>query len=142
MCTVFTAQSPGNQDLHVQYTKLIFFSLLLQLHCNTPSHYSNSNDLREKILDMISHNPKGHMDKAFRDKITNMLQEYASCSPTIDPQDIVFTIGAEIYGAKLEFPHHDDTSTTTPVIVDFDYMKQFMKDVFLAYEGTLVSYVQ
>lgn len=83
---------------------------------------------------MISHNPKGHTDPSFREKINIMLQEYASCSPKIDPQDIVFTIGAEIYGAKLEFPHHEDTGEL--VIVDFDYMKQFMKDVFLAYGVT------
>lgn len=52
----------------------------------------------------------------------------------VDPQDIVFTIGVEIYGAKLEFPHHEDTEKS--VIVDFGYMKQFMKDVFLAYGVT------
>jgi len=76
------------------------------------------------------------MDAKFRDKITHMLQEYASCSPQIDPQDIVFQIGAELFGAKLEFPHHDTELDAESMIVEFDYMKQFMKDVFLAYGVT------
>ena len=90
--------------------------------------------MRETILELIAHNPTGYKDGAFREKIADMLQEYASCSPQIDPSDIVFVIGAQVYGAKVEFPHHEDTEE--PVVVDFDYMKQFMKDVFVSYGVT------
>jgi hypothetical protein len=92
----------------------------------------NSNDLREQILALIAHNPKGYKEASFRETISNLLQEYASCSPEIDPADIVFVIGAEVYGSKVTFPHHDE-ETESHIIVNFDYMKMFMKDVFLAY---------
>ena len=113
---------------------------------------------------IIAHNPRGYMEPSFRETIENMLQEYASCSPEIDPSDIVFLIGAQVYGATIEFPHHnddDDEDEDTKeeaahggaaegggggggenhhhqkkCIVDFDYMKQFMKDVFLSYGVT------
>ena len=109
------------------------------------SHHSH--ELREAILAMIAHNPKSYMEASFRDTIENMLQEYASCSPQIDPSDIVFVIGAQVYGATVEFPHHNDEEDDEEgpngehvhhekVIVDFDYMKQFMKDVFLSYGVT------
>lgn len=93
-----------------------------------------SNDLREQILAMIAHNPKSYKEASFRETINNLLQEYASCSPRIDPADIVFVIGAEVYGAKVTFPHMEDPDDV--VIVPFGYMKTFMKDVFLAYGVT------
>ena len=102
---------------------------------------------------IIAHNPRGYMEGSFRETIENMLQEYASCSPEIDPSDIVFLIGAQVYGATIEFPHHNDDEDEEEAqggnpssggehhhhekcIVDFDYMKQFMKDVFLSYGVT------
>lgn len=117
-------------------------------------HSASSHELREAILAIIAHNPRGYMESSFRETIENMLQEYASCSPEIDPSDIVFLIGAQVYGATIEFPHHNDEDdedrgesggagggenehhTHEKCIVDFEYMKQFMKDVFLSYGVT------
>jgi hypothetical protein len=93
------------------------------------------------------------MEASFRETIEHMLQEYASCSPEIDPSDIVFIIGAQVCGAIIEFPHHNEEEeeevaaaegqpssgeqpTHEVCIVDFDFMKQFMKDVFLSYGVT------
>jgi L-2-hydroxycarboxylate dehydrogenase (NAD+) len=96
-----------------------------------------SNTLREEILDLIAHNPTGYKDATVRETICGKVQEYASCAPHIDPNDIVFVIGAQVYGAKTEFPHHvDNYQDNKPIIVDFDYMKEFIKDVFLSYGVT------
>ena len=93
-----------------------------------------SNDLESKrvaLLDLISKNPKAHLDHAdhweVRDEYARLLQEYAD-TPGVDPLDVVFVIGQTVYGVSVVHPHE---VRDKKCIIDFDYMKQFMKDVFI-----------
>eukprot|EP00521_Asterionellopsis_glacialis_P017936 CAMPEP_0195306924 /NCGR_PEP_ID=MMETSP0707-20130614/37447_1 /TAXON_ID=33640 /ORGANISM="Asterionellopsis glacialis, Strain CCMP134" /LENGTH=479 /DNA_ID=CAMNT_0040371157 /DNA_START=3681 /DNA_END=5120 /DNA_ORIENTATION=+ len=108
----------------------------------TTTTSSTTNNYRRQIFELIDQNPKGHLDVNVRSQITKLLHEYAhNTDETAHPSDVVFAIGSSVYGVHVEFPsktHHDSETTTTttdstPTIIDFDYMKQFMKQVFVSY---------
>lgn len=104
---------------------------------------TNSSTLRNELLELITNNPTGHQDSKIRTEFATKLEEYAK-SPDVNPSDVVFVIGSTVYGVTVtpsvdaptppvkDTPEKEDKS----VIVDFDYMQQFMKDVFLAYGCT------
>jgi len=103
--------------------------------------------LRNEILELIGSNPGGHLDADICSTLGTKLQAYAD-SPDADPSDVLFAIGKTVYGVSITTPPTKTAKTTTAAaeeeeeeeedvpIVDFDYMRQFMKDVFLAYGCT------
>ena len=101
--------------------------------------------LRSELLDLIRKNPGGHKDPKIVDEFASKLQLYSE-DPEADSSDIVFAIGSSVFGVSLTSPATANDKQTggnagapgdeEPVIVDFDYMKQFMKDVFLSYGCT------
>ena len=129
---------------HKLSVKLITSALLLTMSSPTcvssmaeamPPTITNH---RNQILELIGKNPKGHLDAKVRSEITKLLQEYAQTDETANPSDVVFAIGSSVYGVTVDFPQPKDSDATTttdstPTIIDFDYMKQFMKEVFVSY---------
>lgn len=96
----------------------------------------STNDLETKraaLLELIAKNPKSHLEhadhKEVQDEFAKQLQAYAD-TPGVDPLDVVFVIGQTVYGASVVHPHEE---SGPKCIIDFDYMKQFMKDVFIRY---------
>jgi L-2-hydroxycarboxylate dehydrogenase (NAD+) len=96
-----------------------------------------SSELRTEILDLIGKNPGGHLDVAIREEFSNKLNEYAAL-PDVDKSDVVFAIGSTVYGVTVTPPKaaDSDKAAEPDVIIDFDYMQQFMKEVFLSYGCT------
>jgi len=90
-------------------------------------------EARAAILDLIGKNPRGHLDATIRAEFSKLLHEYAAMDFS-DPSDAVFAIGASIYGVEIKMSDTSKHAAAAPVIVDFAYMKQFMKDVFLSYD--------
>ena len=85
---------------------------------------------RKALLDLIGKHPQGHIDnEEVRDEFATLLQEYADL-PGVDPLDVIFVIGSTVYDVTVVHPHERPEPTC---IIDFDYMKGFMKEVFLAY---------
>jgi hypothetical protein len=94
----------------------------------------SSNGLESKraaLLELISNNPKSHLEhadhKEVQEEFAKLLQDYAD-TPGVDPLDVVFVIGQTVYGVSVVHPHEQ---AGPKCIIDFDYMKQFMKDVFI-----------
>jgi LDH2 family malate/lactate/ureidoglycolate dehydrogenase len=91
---------------------------------------------RAALLELIAKNPQAHLEHAdhqeVRDKFAKLLQKYAD-TPGVDTSDVVFVIGQTVYGVTVVHPHE---LVSAKCIIDFDYMKQFMKDVFIAYGVT------
>jgi hypothetical protein len=96
--------------------------------------------LRTELLDLIGKNPGGHKQPKIVDEFTSKLRAYAEV-PGVDNSDVIFAIGSSVYGVDL-IPDGSKQKKTCnggveePVIVDFGYMQQFMKDVFLSYGCT------
>jgi hypothetical protein len=98
--------------------------------------------LRNELLELIGKNPSGHTDPKIIEEFSSKLKAYADI-PGVESSDVIFAIGSSVYGIDLP-PNkkkqntNDDSvsSVDEKVIVDFDYMKQFMKDVFLSYGCT------
>jgi len=100
--------------------------------------------LRAELLGLIGKNPTGHLDGKIINEFSTKLKAYAE-TPGVDSSDIIFAIGSSIFGVDISPPKASasassssgsTTSTEPPVIVDFEYMKQFMKDVFISYGCT------
>ena len=105
---------------------------------------SSATDLRNDLLKIIGENPGGHTDAAVRESFAAKLQEYAKADGA-DSSDVIFAIGKAVFGVELEEPDAKKAKTNGDAaaaakeelpIVDFDYMKQFMKEVFLSYGVT------
>lgn len=99
--------------------------------------------LRNELIEIIGKNPNGHTDPKITEEFSSKLQAYADM-PGVESSDVIFAIGSSVYGIDLppkkkkQNTNGDNSSSSTDekVIVDFDYMKQFMKDVFLSYGCT------
>jgi len=108
-----------------------------------------STNLRNEIIELIGTNPGGHLDAEICSTFGAKLQAYAD-SPDADTSDVIFAIGKTVYGVSIalnkisktssSMENTDDSNMTTEKenvpIVDFNFMRQFMKDVFLAYGCT------
>ena len=102
-------------------------------------------EIRQDLLKLIGENPGGHQDDTIRLTFATKLNEYSNAEGS-DPSDVIFAIGKTVFGVELdESPSAakkqktNGSSPSKPVelpIVDFDYMKQFMKEVFLSYGVT------
>jgi len=92
------------------------------------------NNYRESILKLIGNNPTGHLDPKVRGDVTTLLQDYAK-SGDADASDVVFAIGSSVYGVNVDFPPTlgSNIKKVPVTIINFGYMKQFMKEVFLSY---------
>lgn len=93
---------------------------------------------RTAVLDLIRDHHAGHTDPKVRAKVAKIIQEYAG-SDEADPSDVLFAIGSSIFGASMpeiekQHPVHDDDPPFT--VVGFDYMKEFIRDVFVGYGVT------
>jgi len=110
---------------------------------------SSSSAIRNEILELIGTNPSGHLDTEVCNALASKLQSYADCPDVTDTTDVVFTIGKTVYGVSVEAtssvekktngskPIPDNTKQEEDVpIVEFAFMRQFMKDVFLSYGCT------
>jgi hypothetical protein len=90
--------------------------------------------LRAELLSLIG-SPSAHLDTRIRNEFSTKLQAFAE-TPDVDPSDIIFAIGASVFGVDIISSPKNDADVEKPVIVDFNFMKQFMKDVFLTYGCT------
>jgi hypothetical protein len=98
---------------------------------------SSSTNPREGLLDILHQHPEGHHDPVIRAKFANLLESLAQQEEHVHRKDVLFRIGSDVYGIDLPAPaagaaedHEEDPES---IIVGFDFMKQFMKDVFLSY---------
>ncbi len=107
--------------------------------CTTQASTSPSSFLRDDLLRLIEKNPSGHQNGAVINEFSSKLKAFAE-APGVDSSDVLFAIGSSVFGVDVTVPKAESTSQTDeeekPVIVDFNYMKQFMKDVFLTYGCT------
>ena len=108
---------------------------------------SASQQLRTELLDLIGQNPGGHLDSDLRSAFAAKLGAYAE-SDGADPSDVLFAIGSSVYGVDVPSPTKPKAAAANgndgaaepeeepDPIIDFDYMKQFMYEVFLSYGVT------
>lgn len=109
---------------------------------------SSASDLRTELLDLIGKNPGGHLDATLRSAFADKLKAYAA-SDGADPSDVLFAIGSSVYGVSVAPPAKKAKTTNggtaeaaeaeeeqADPILDFDYMKKFMYEVFLSYGVT------
>lgn len=79
------------------------------------------------------------MNADIRSSFATKLQAYAK-SPDVAKDDVLVAIGTKIYGVSLEEADSNGSKRNigqaSEVIIEFEYMKQFMKDVFLSYDCT------
>ena len=92
---------------------------------------SSPSSPRKFLMDLMVKNPKGHLDQNVRQKVQEAVKEYAS-DPNVDRDDVLFGIASEIYNSEVPKATSSKTEDT-PCIIDFDYMRQFMYDVFISY---------
>jgi LDH2 family malate/lactate/ureidoglycolate dehydrogenase len=126
-----------------------FLTAMLGVSSSSSSNNSDSDDcdsLRNSLLDILQRHRHGHLTPDVRSQFATKLNELAVHDDR-DPQDVLFTIGSSVFGVEVH--HHKPESTLDnnnnnnnnnsneqhepPVIVSFEYMKEFMKDVFLSY---------
>ena len=96
-------------------------------------------ELRAELLSLLS-NPNGHKDKSTREEFASKLDAYSK-SDACDPNDVLFAIGATVFGTEVAPPPSKKAKTNGGAvenlpILDFEYMKSFMKEVFLSYGVT------
>jgi LDH2 family malate/lactate/ureidoglycolate dehydrogenase len=94
--------------------------------------------LRNELLEIIGKNPSGHQDAKIVEEFSTKLKAYAQM-PDVNTSDVIFAIGSTVYGVDLPPPPKKfkaGEEEEKDAIIDFDYMKEFMKDVFLSYGCT------
>ena len=104
---------------------------------------SSAAELRTELLDLIGKNPGGHLDATLRSTFADKLKAYAA-SDDADPSDVLFAIGSSVYGVSVPPPAKKAKTTNggsaaeeeADPILDFDYMKKFMYEVFISYGVT------
>eukprot|EP00970_Alexandrium_tamarense_P007729 scaffold1477_cov188-Alexandrium_tamarense.AAC.20 len=102
------------------------------------SSMSAASDLRAELLELIGKNPEGHKDATVRSHFASKLEAYSQAEGA-DPSDVIFAIGQTVFGVDLPPPAKKSKTGAEDAplpIVDFDYMKAFMKEVFLSYGVT------
>ena len=112
------------------------------------TNMADATTLRNELLKIIGENPSGHLNPKIVNAFSTKLKAYAE-APGIDNSDVIFAIGSSVYGVEVEVDAKSNEQQKTensngpssapseaPVIIGFDYMKQFMKDVFISYGCT------
>lgn len=96
-------------------------------------------DIRKQLLEIIS-GASAHAEAETRQKYNDLLSQYKESNPDSNAtNDVLIAIGEKVFGASTESntpePKKDEKkSDDKDVIIDFAYMKAFMKDVFLSYD--------
>ena len=116
-----------------------YLSLILSL--------SVSKDARESLLEILRKHPEGHLDPNIRSQFADLLEQY-SHDEKANGNDVLYLIGLCVYGINVQSPLPMPSSEEVieeedpGVIVGFDFMDQFMTDVFLSYggESSLLSF--
>jgi len=97
-----------------------------------------SDTVRSELLSLIGISPNGHSDEAVRQQFHSLLSKYVEANPESNASnDVIIAIGEKVFGASTQAtvaPPASTTPATPPVIIDFEIMKAFMKDVFLSYD--------
>ena len=97
------------------------------------SSSSSSLSWRSSLIDLFAKHPHGHLDRNIRQQVQDVLTQHDQNGGTIDdPSDVMLTIAVDLYGATMP-KKKQSSETEDKVIVDFDFMKQFMVDVFESY---------
>lgn len=103
---------------------------------------SDTQALRNELLELIGKNPSSHNDPEVVNEFTEKLKAYAEAPGVDKANDVMFAIGASVFGVDITASpsqtseNSKDIPAEKPLIVDFDYMKKFIKDVFLSYGCT------
>lgn len=122
---------------------LTSFSLLQSGTMASSSASSSSSTIRNQILDLIGKTPdNGHLDDNIREEMSSKLLEYSKFRNG-DTSDVLFAIGKSVFGVTIPPTGIEEnekvqssSNKNNDVVIDFDYMKAFMKDVFLTYGCT------
>jgi len=88
-------------------------------------------NLRAELLGLMGKSPSAHLDPEIVEEFSRKLRAYAETGA--NRKDTVFAIGSSVFGVDLA-PKR--TAAEPSVILEFDYMQQFMEDVFLSYGCT------
>mmetsp|Transcript_15442 Transcript_15442/g.23969 ORF Transcript_15442/g.23969 Transcript_15442/m.23969 type:complete len:459 (+) Transcript_15442:124-1500(+) len=100
---------------------------------------SESKSIRSDILALIgksSADGGASPSSAVKDEMTALLNQYKASSDDVSDDDVLFQIGQTVYGYDVTTISKENKKKSSAVnvkIIDFDYMKAFMKDVFLSY---------
>lgn len=93
---------------------------------------------RDKILALIGKTGSGEKDETIKNEMSSLLEQLYKLMGNKD--DVLFQIGSTVYGIVVSNGAADvsskEKSKAASPVIDFDYMKQFMKDVFLSYGVT------
>lgn len=87
---------------------------------------------RQDIVELLT-TPNGHLDVETRKLVQEKLKAYSE-QDEVDRTDILFSIGSSLY--DFTPPKKKPESNEAPVIIDFDYMRTFIYDVFRSYGVT------
>jgi L-2-hydroxycarboxylate dehydrogenase (NAD+) len=108
-----------------------FLSVLLVAVSGSSSTTSST---RIALWNLFQDHPAGHLDATIRSQVQDLLKDLRDSRTPQD--DVLFAIGSALNGATPP-PASASKEKTTPeepvVIVDFEFMKQFMMDVFESY---------
>lgn len=107
----------------------------LFLSCWTINLVVATSNLRKELIGLLQKHPSAHLEKATIDEFTKKLQSYAANAKDDDDNDILFAIGSSVFGIDIPKKEKKSSSEKLP-IVDFDYMKEFIRQVFLVYGCT------
>jgi len=97
-----------------------------------------SSSIRKELIGLLTKYPAGHLDHKVRCEFAARLQGYAE-SDDVDSSDVIFAIGKKVFNVNVVVAKSctkTNIDNTKCNIVDFTYMKQFMKDVFISYGCT------
>lgn len=101
--------------------------------------------LKSQILELLGANVEnGHRDPKVREELSSLLHALREETGGTNDHEMLFEIGRAVCGVELPPPEEDDrdresdeTQKPAPsdgsAILDFDFMKTFMKDVFESY---------
>ena len=126
-------------SLKVLYTHDNIIPLPTPYKQHRKSVMSSAETIRSKILSLIGQTSSSSnaKDDSVVSEMTSLLSEYSTVCE--DSKDVLFQIGKAVYGIDVHVKSAKKgkyEEQSSPVILDFDYMKKFMKDVFLSYGVT------
>ena len=111
---------------------------LLFLNASVATSSVPSETFRQELWGLLGTNPSAHLEKHTREAFAEKLRAYAK-APGADASDVLFAIGSSIFGVDVAPPpsrKSDEAAGEPPSIVAFDYMQDFIRDVFLSYGCT------
>jgi len=98
---------------------------------------SDASSIRTEILSLVSRHPGGETDPSVCSEYQSLLSQFKKAGGADD--DVVFTIGKVLYKCgtveppSVPSPPAPAAKTEDQCIIPFEYMREFMKDVFVAY---------